>query len=191
MAQQIINNGTFDNDPSAEKIRTAFDKTNANFTELYDKGYKVIASNIVDSSAVTGTTAITTIETFTIQANTFQVGDRILFRARIIKTGTNGVFTHRHKLGNDGSPQISVFFQTQSNTNLYSQVERLIIVKSATATEAIVETASASSSNGGYLANDRVNIDWTIPQDLTIALNNNSASDSSLVSFWELIRLRG
>lgn len=36
MAQEIINNGTFDNDPSAEKIRTAFDKTNNNFTELYD-----------------------------------------------------------------------------------------------------------------------------------------------------------
>ena len=36
MAQEIINNGTFDNDPSAEKIRTAFDKTNDNFTELYD-----------------------------------------------------------------------------------------------------------------------------------------------------------
>lgn len=36
MAQQIINNGAFDNDPSAEKIRTAFDKTNDNFTELYD-----------------------------------------------------------------------------------------------------------------------------------------------------------
>lgn len=36
MAQQIINNGTFDNDPSAEKIRTAFDKVNDNFTELYN-----------------------------------------------------------------------------------------------------------------------------------------------------------
>lgn len=35
MAQEIINNGTFDNDPSAEKIRTAFDKCNNNFTELY------------------------------------------------------------------------------------------------------------------------------------------------------------
>lgn len=37
MAKQVINNGTFDNDPSAEKIRTAFDKCNSNFTELYDE----------------------------------------------------------------------------------------------------------------------------------------------------------
>lgn len=39
MAQQIINNGTFDNDPSAESIRSAFDKCNSNFTELYSTSY--------------------------------------------------------------------------------------------------------------------------------------------------------
>lgn len=36
MAKEIILNGTFDNDPSAEKIRLAFDKVNANFTELFN-----------------------------------------------------------------------------------------------------------------------------------------------------------
>lgn len=35
MAQQLIDNGSFDNDPDAEKIREAFGKTNDNFTELY------------------------------------------------------------------------------------------------------------------------------------------------------------
>lgn len=38
MAKQTINNGTFDNDPSAEKIRTAFDKVNDNFDEVYAFG---------------------------------------------------------------------------------------------------------------------------------------------------------
>jgi len=33
--QQIINNGSFDNDPSADKIRINFDDANSNFTELY------------------------------------------------------------------------------------------------------------------------------------------------------------
>jgi hypothetical protein len=36
MAKQVINNGAFDNDPSAEKVRLAFGKVNANFTEIYD-----------------------------------------------------------------------------------------------------------------------------------------------------------
>ena len=35
MAQQTINAGSFDNDPSAESIRVSFDKTNSNFDELY------------------------------------------------------------------------------------------------------------------------------------------------------------
>ncbi len=34
---QVINNGTFDNDPSAEKTRTAFDKVNAMFAEINAK----------------------------------------------------------------------------------------------------------------------------------------------------------
>lgn len=35
MSKQVILNGTFDNDPSAEKTRTAFGKVNTNFTEIY------------------------------------------------------------------------------------------------------------------------------------------------------------
>jgi len=35
MAKQTINNGSFDNDATAEKIRLAFDKVNDNFTEQY------------------------------------------------------------------------------------------------------------------------------------------------------------
>lgn len=43
MAKQIINNGAFDNDPSAEKIRISFDKVNSNFTELY-KGIQSLST---------------------------------------------------------------------------------------------------------------------------------------------------
>ncbi len=35
MSLKIINNGTFDNDPSADKIRINFDDVNANFLEQY------------------------------------------------------------------------------------------------------------------------------------------------------------
>lgn len=37
MSLLTINNGTFDNDGSAEKVRTAFDKVNTMFSELYTK----------------------------------------------------------------------------------------------------------------------------------------------------------
>lgn len=38
MAQQIINLGTNPNDGEGDNLRTAFDKTNDNFTELYTAG---------------------------------------------------------------------------------------------------------------------------------------------------------
>lgn len=161
-----------------------------NASEGLPETYKVIAQNFTDSIAVTGTTDETTLETFEIPANTFQAGDTIIFKARIIKTGTNGVVSHRHSLGNDGFPQIGIFAQSSAGNILYHQIERTIIVKSATVTEEILSTVNASASNGGYSLNDRVNIDWTIPQTLKIALNNNNTSDSSIVSFWQLIRIR-
>lgn len=160
------------------------------FLRLQDVSFKIIAQNLTDSAAVTGTTAKTTIKTFEIPSNTFIPGDTIILITRILKTGTNGVVSHRHTIGNEGFPTIGMFAQTSSATNLYSQIERRLFVKSATITEEILSTANASTSNGGYLANQRANIDWTIPQTLTIALNNNSASDSSIVSSWQLIRLR-
>ena len=35
MAQQVINIGTSPNDGTGDQLRTAFDKCNDNFTELY------------------------------------------------------------------------------------------------------------------------------------------------------------
>lgn len=37
MSLNTVNNGTFDNDPAAEKIRLAFNKVNEMFTEIYGK----------------------------------------------------------------------------------------------------------------------------------------------------------
>lgn len=57
MAKQVINNGTFDNDPSAEKIRTAFDKTNDNFTELYDGKQDTLVSG-TNIKTINGTSVL-------------------------------------------------------------------------------------------------------------------------------------
>jgi hypothetical protein len=115
MAQQIINNGTFDNDPSAEKIRTAFDKANENFTELYtNKLDKVSTSGverayIINADGSQGTKATSQFGsdiliasanniisdnttssnvvryTFLVPANTIKKGARIDILARIAK----------------------------------------------------------------------------------------------------------
>ena len=148
-----------------------------------ESSYKVIASNVVNSLPVTGTDVHVEVENFVIPANTFEVGDIILFRCRIIKTGSAGVVNHRHTLGAFG---IS-FFQTGG---LFSQVERTLIVKSATNTQDVSLFVSTAFSNGGYSSTSDVSINWTVNQNLKIKLNNQSVADSSLVSFWELSRIR-
>ncbi len=51
MTQKVINNGSIDNDQTAESIRSAFTKTNGNFTELYGNAggpALLIANNLSD-----------------------------------------------------------------------------------------------------------------------------------------------
>lgn len=52
MPQQIINIGALPNDGTGDPMRTAFQKTNANFTELYS-GFASYVSKIVAGSGVT------------------------------------------------------------------------------------------------------------------------------------------
>lgn len=64
MSKQVINRGTFDNDPSAESVRSAFGKVNANFDDLYKNGDNILAagalgnSNYVDGGGQDDTTYI-------------------------------------------------------------------------------------------------------------------------------------
>lgn len=44
MLRKVINNGSYDNDPSAETIRESFDKTNDNFEEIFTRPNVIIRS---------------------------------------------------------------------------------------------------------------------------------------------------
>jgi hypothetical protein len=46
MAKQIINIGTIPNDNTGDPLRTAFDKSNDNFTELYEPEYVTFLGGI-------------------------------------------------------------------------------------------------------------------------------------------------
>lgn len=55
MAKQTINIGTVANDKTGDQLRTAFTKTNANFTELYAYPLTSITFGTPASAAATGT----------------------------------------------------------------------------------------------------------------------------------------
>lgn len=55
MAKQTINVGTVANDKTGDQLRTAFTKTNDNFTELYSYPLTNITSGTPTSATDTGT----------------------------------------------------------------------------------------------------------------------------------------
>lgn len=70
MAQQNINLGAFPDDPDADSIRIAFEKTQNNFTELYTTGL-VAGVNFVNAG--NGVSVNTTTGNVTVSANMYQV----------------------------------------------------------------------------------------------------------------------
>lgn len=185
-ASVIFNPGNYD--------LTDFTNNSVNpFLRLQDIPFKIIAQNLTDSAAVTGTTAVTTIETFTIPANTFQVGDRLIFTCRILKPISTGQTQHQHTIGGGvGSGSFGVFSSTSGTT--YSQVTKELIIKSETLTEGLGGNMNTTTSdvnyNAGILSNLQKNINWSIDQYLRIRLVNQFTTDQAYVSFWQLIRIR-
>lgn len=53
MAQQTIDIGSAANDGTGDPLRTAFDKANDNFTELYD-AFSTIGTSVPASASATG-----------------------------------------------------------------------------------------------------------------------------------------
>ena len=54
MAQQTINIGTAPDDHTGDPVRTAFQKTNDNFTEVYARTPKITVSTTAPSSPAVG-----------------------------------------------------------------------------------------------------------------------------------------
>ena len=82
MAQQLINIGLTPNDKSGDLIRTAFDKVNQNFTDLYSAiGADTLAliqnGNIINPSDIVWTSSLSYISSakLVIQSEAYELGD--------------------------------------------------------------------------------------------------------------------
>lgn len=109
MAKQVISIGTSANDGTGDPIRTAFDKTNDNFTELYDGAgvlddsisFAKLADEFSTASALTAAATIdinfSSAEVFTLtpdQNTTFNITNpKIGITKTIIVTGAGGSYT--------------------------------------------------------------------------------------------------
>lgn len=81
MAKQVINIGTTANDGTGETVRSAFDKVNDNFTELYD-------NDAADVDSVNGQTG-----TVSLDSDDISEGSTNLYDQTVVLTDSYGVDT--------------------------------------------------------------------------------------------------
>lgn len=109
MAKQVIGIGTTANDGTGDPIRTAFDKTNDNFTELYDGAgvlddsisFTKLADEFTTANTLTAAATVnidfSAAEVFTLtpdQNTTFNITNpKIGITKTIIVTGAGGSYT--------------------------------------------------------------------------------------------------
>lgn len=146
---------------------------------------RILSKSVVNSAIVTGTTVETLLHTFTIPANTVQVGDVIKIKVRVRKTGTAGVVSIRVGGGTLGGA-LEAFAQSSPTSNLGVELEREFVVKSPTNTEYIQVSQNAYTSQGTSNNYKNTPVDWTIDQTVSIGLNLSNASDSAYISYYEL-----
>ena len=146
----------------------------------------------VDSAALTGTTTETLISSYQFSANDFLVGDVIQFYIRGRKVGTNSYHTLRiyYNTTNSLSGALLLHSVIVPNTNISFSHIKNGIIKSATETEFYPQGIASDNGNNATTASTNKDIDYTSIGYFIIALLNNSAADSTVISLFEVQRKR-
>jgi len=160
------------------------DATSSIQTQLNSR-IKIVYSKTTDSSALTGTTVNTLVDSFQISANTFTVGDIPRLSIRSVFTGTAGNKTIRLYYNTSNTLAGATLFATSQGTSatLSMDMSRMMAIKSTSNTQSY--QAAASSSAGDFNAAGapaEVAVDWTAAVWIIIAIQLGSAADSAVVS---------
>jgi hypothetical protein len=169
--------------------------TAADWTTFNNKGGSTYKST-TDTSAVTGTTANTKVFGQLVPANTFAVGDIIQIKARLSKVGTLGLMTLRVYINTADSltvPAATLISTTVTSTNAQVNfaIDKSAVIKSATVTQTQTATNSALALDAqtATTALTNSNIDWTVNQYIIFAIQNVNASDSTVMTNFQIIKL--
>ena len=145
---------------------------------------QVVSKDITDSTALTGTTAITLMKSVLIPANTFTTGDTINILSRAIRnTATGGAINYMY-INTTNSLTGATLVGTMSGSFSFYGMERSLYIKSATNSETFNATASAAGSEvvTGINGASSLNINWAVNQYVITAFQNAAVGNSTVMS---------
>ena len=143
-----------------------------------------VTKDITDSAALTGTVAITLMESILIPANTFTTGDVVKILNRAIRSTATGAAVNYFYINTTNSLTGATLVGTQSGAVRFYAMERNLYIKSATISETIDVTTSISSDNQAVstAANSNININWGVNQYVIAAFQNAAVGNSTVMS---------
>jgi hypothetical protein len=145
---------------------------------------QIVSKDITDSTALTGTTAITLMKSVLIPANTFATGDVVKILSRAIRNTATGSANNLFYLNTTNTLTGATLLATQTSTSIFFGMERSIYIKSATNSETIIPTNSSSGSEVGVsvLGVSNLNINWGVNQYIIAAFQNAAVGNSTVMS---------
>jgi hypothetical protein len=151
-----------------------------------------IYKSTTDQTAVTGVTTNTKVVGVLIPANTITTGAIVEIKARAGKTGSIGLMTLRVYANTADSivspaPTLLTTSTTPAPSSTFMSINRIAVVKSSINTQTAQATVNIISEFiGGTASLTNSNIDWTVAQYIIFAIQNSSALDSTVLSYYEI-----
>ena len=167
--------------------------TSANWTTFNNKTGSIY-KDLNNQAAVVSTTANTKVVSQLVPANTFAVGDIIEIKCRFGKTISTGLTTLRMYINTADSltvPAATLIATstTSAGANNYLGTERQVLIKSATVTQSINAASNLFSDLGNFNGvQTNSNIDWTVNQYIIFAIQNAVITDSTVISYFQIIK---
>jgi hypothetical protein len=142
------------------------------------------------TTTVTGTQTNTLIRTIAIPGGWAPAGSIIRVRSRTRKLGSGGTYTQRLYINTSEDLTGANHIGTHTSAaigQLYNQMRRDLVIKSATQTEVPPPTPSMSvdeAQQSGAVAN--YNIDWSVQQFLIVAIQLGNGADTGISSYMSI-----
>jgi hypothetical protein len=145
---------------------------------------QIVSKDITDSTALTGTTAITLMKSVLIPANTYVTGDVVKILNRAIRNTATGTASNLFYINTSNTLTGATLVGTQSAASRYYANERNLYIKSTTISETIDVTTSISSDANvsSANANSNLNINWGVNQYIIAAFQNAAVGNSTVMS---------
>jgi len=171
------------NTPQNNDVLT-YDSASSLWKNKQSNYLQIVSKDIANSTALTGTTAITLMKSVLIPANTFATGDVSIIQTRAIRSTATGAGTIYLYVNTSNTLSGATLIGLIGSAVRFYGMERNLYIKSSTVSETYIASGSLNSDSAANaaLANSNLNIDWTVNQYIINAFQNAAVGDSTVMS---------